>query len=70
MELTPKQKAKELYEYYFLSGICIFEIPPIAALRLAQNLAIEMIKEPAVKFCTARLEYWNSVKLELENIEI
>jgi len=69
-ELTPKQKAKKLYEYYFLSGICIFEIPPKAALRLAQNLATEMIKEPSVASNMSRLQYWKQVKLEIENIEI
>jgi hypothetical protein len=80
-ELTPRQKARELYEWFYLSderGDMTHTMSKDAAKLFANKLVNELIKsQPKLvnaagygnaMFANPMLEYWNQVKLELENI--
>ena len=80
-ELTPKQKARELYECFYLSddrADMTHTMSKDAAKLFAYKLVDEIIKsQPKLvnaagygnaMFANPKLEYWNQVKLELNTI--
>lgn len=72
--LTPREKALELFTWFYLSDERIndseFSMTRRSARMMAKKLINEMINEPCIQLAVPRAEYWNYVKFELEQIEI
>jgi hypothetical protein len=73
-KLTPREKALELFTWFYLSDERVndseFSMTRKSARMMVKKLINEIIKEPCIELAIYRAEYWNSVSLELEKIEI